>query len=694
MLSVFGGTPSSRALSAQRVRLVTLALGVAAVLGVGAWPRTAWGAQELFVANYGAHSITVYSRTATGDTAPTRTLAGPATGLSGPVGLVVDTVNGELFVSNADNNSITVYNLSAGGDTPASRTIAGGFTGLNAPFGIAVDTLNNELVVANASSITVYGRAANGNEAPLRTLSGFGTGLNGPNGVIVDTVRGELLVTNNNDSLTVYNRGATGNAAPLRILAGANTGLNGPFGLALDPLHDELAIANFESVTVFPRTAGGNTAPSRTIAGGSTGLLGANGLAVDVVNNEIVVANFSNFNPDSITVYGLTSSGDAAPIRTLAGAATGLDGPSFLAITVGPALIVAKAGNGSGTVTSNDGNINCGGSCVEVVAGGTQVTLTATPAPSSNFAGWSGGGCGGVGTCTVTVTSATTVTAVFTIQTFALTVVRTGNGSGTVTSGDGNISCGPSCSETVAGGTQVTLTAFAEPASSFSGWSGGGCGGTGTCTVTVNAATTVFALFTIPGSEVVLSVTRQGSGAGTVTSGDGKINCGPTCAATYAPGGSVLLTASPADHVQFKQWGGACAPSGTNPSCGLALNASQSVTAIFSETFTDGAGPASAISGGTTVIKAVHVLELRAAIDNLRAVNGIGGFPWTDATLTVASTIVKAIHFVDLRTALAPVCAALPGRCTGYTDSPIVAGQTRVKAAHINESRANVRALE
>lgn len=399
----------------------------------------------------------------------------------------------------------------------------------------------------------------------------------------------------------------------------------------------------------------------------------------------------ANFNLNSITVYGRTVSGDAAPIRTLAGAATGLDGPSFLAITVGPALIVAKAGSGSGTVTSNDGNINCGGSCVEVVAGGTQVTLTAMPAPNSSFAGWSGGGCGGVGTCTVTVNSATTVTAVFTIQTFALTVVKTGNGSGTVTSSDGNINCGPSCSETVAGGTQVTLTA--DPASSFSGWSGGGCGGTGTCTVTVNASTTVFAQFTIPGSEVVLSVTRQGSGAGAVTSGDGKINCGPTCTATYAPGGSVLLTAFPAGQVQFKQWGGACAPSGTNPSCGLALNATSSVTAIFSQSFTGGVGPTPTVSPGT-VIKAVHVLELRTAIDNLRAVNGIGGFPWTDATLTVASTVVKRIHFVDLRTALAPVCAALPGRCTGYTDPSIVPGQTIVKAAHLNEVRANVRALE
>ena len=34
-----------------------------------------------------------------------------------------------------------------------------------------------------------------------------------------------------------------------------------------------------------------------------------------------------------------------------------------------------------------------------------QVTLTATPASGSTFAGWSGGGCSGTGTCTVTLSS-------------------------------------------------------------------------------------------------------------------------------------------------------------------------------------------------------------------------------------------------------------------------------------------------
>jgi hypothetical protein len=67
---------------------------------------------------------------------------------------------------------------------------------------------------------------------------------------------------------------------------------------------------------------------------------------------------------------------------------------------------------GSGTVSG--GGIRCPGTCSASVNSGTLVTLTASPASGSTFAGWSGGGCSGTGACTVTVSAATTVTASFT----------------------------------------------------------------------------------------------------------------------------------------------------------------------------------------------------------------------------------------------------------------------------------------
>jgi hypothetical protein len=50
---------------------------------------------------------------------------------------------------------------------------------------------------------------------------------------------------------------------------------------------------------------------------------------VDTVNNQIFVANNGN---GSITVYGRTDTGNVAPVRTIAGASTGLSGPWGLAL--------------------------------------------------------------------------------------------------------------------------------------------------------------------------------------------------------------------------------------------------------------------------------------------------------------------------------------------------------------------------
>src|SRR2546428_403995 len=59
------------------------------------------------------------------------------------------------------------------------------------------------------------------------------------------------------------------------------------------------------------------------------------------------------------------------------------------------ALVVVRAGSGSGTVTSTPAGITCGADCSEPYASGTVVALTATPAIGSVFTGWGGGGCTG-----------------------------------------------------------------------------------------------------------------------------------------------------------------------------------------------------------------------------------------------------------------------------------------------------------
>jgi photosystem II stability/assembly factor-like uncharacterized protein/preprotein translocase subunit YajC len=169
-------------------------------------------------------------------------------------------------------------------------------------------------------------------------------------------------------------------------------------------------------------------------------------------------------------------------------------------------LTVVKSGTGSGTVTSSPSGIDCGSDCSESYDQGTSVTLTAAPAAGSTFGGWSGA-CSGTGTCAVTMNAAKSVTATFNLQAAGntLTIFKTGTGTGTVTSSPAGINCGDDCSEVYTQGTKVTLTAKADVNSTFTGWSGGGCTGTKTCTVTVDSEITVTASFALKTPDISVS---------------------------------------------------------------------------------------------------------------------------------------------------------------------------------------------
>jgi endoglucanase len=75
------------------------------------------------------------------------------------------------------------------------------------------------------------------------------------------------------------------------------------------------------------------------------------------------------------------------------------------------ALTVTRAGTGTGTVTSTPAGVNCGTTCSANFASTASVTLTATAAAGSTFAGFSGA-CTGT-TCTVAMSQARAVTATF-----------------------------------------------------------------------------------------------------------------------------------------------------------------------------------------------------------------------------------------------------------------------------------------
>lgn len=176
-------------------------------------------------------------------------------------------------------------------------------------------------------------------------------------------------------------------------------------------------------------------------------------------------------------------------------------------------LSVARAGTGSGTVTSSPAGISCGADCAESYAEGTTVTLTAAAAAGSTFTGWSGA-CTGTGTCTLAMSAARAATATFdaVVPAYSLTVAT--EGSGTVTSSPAGISCGADCSETYPSGTAVTLTAAASDGWRFGHWEGCQSSSGTSCTASMTAARSVTAIFVDDAvdAEVRGASTRKAAG--------------------------------------------------------------------------------------------------------------------------------------------------------------------------------------
>ncbi len=242
-------------------------------------------------------------------------------------------------------------------------------------------------------------------------------------------------------------------------------------------------------------------------------------------------------------------------------------------------VTVTDAGSGAGIVESSPSGIKCGSTCSASFASGTKITLTATPAIGSTFTGFSGGGCSGTSPCVVTLSSSQAVTATFLAEGTSHILTVTKLGSGAVASTPSGISCGSTCSGTFSSGTSVKLTASPDPGFAFSGFTGGGCSGTGPCTVKVSSDLTVKATFTRAGIAR-LTVTKTGSG--TVASSPGGISCGSTCTATFASGTSVKLTAVAAPGFTFAGFsGGGC--SGTAP-CTVKVSSELTVKASFTRT--------------------------------------------------------------------------------------------------------------
>jgi uncharacterized repeat protein (TIGR02543 family) len=161
------------------------------------------------------------------------------------------------------------------------------------------------------------------------------------------------------------------------------------------------------------------------------------------------------------------------------------------------ALVVRKAGSGSGIVQSDQPYpyVDCGSTCTAYFNQDATVTLTAAPDVNSVFKGWMGA-CFGTGPCVTNMHTRKNVIAIFKAK--PLLTVHTlgyGDNKGTIVGRPGGINCGATCSAQYGVGTEVLLRASPEPGSTFTGW-GGACAGTDEyCTVVMGENQSVSAKF-------------------------------------------------------------------------------------------------------------------------------------------------------------------------------------------------------
>ena len=305
------------------------------------------GAASIFVTQDNAFflppspsTILQFSTAANGDVNPNSTITGPSQVIF--TALAADAaarlyVGGSIFNSNPDSVGsveILVYSAGANGTANPARTITGSATGLNVDNqngieALAVDSSGNIYVNVIYSpsngvafpAIAVYPSTANGNVAPMRVIGGSATTIaqSSPNQIALDSA-GNIYVPGGAplfpDSILIFNSSATGNVLPTSTLTGAATMLDDVVGVALDSAGN-IYVANGSimgstpSILEFGAGSTGNAAPIRTISGAATTMNAIGNLGVDSAGNIYLLT------PDGVLKFATGATGNVAPAATI-----------------------------------------------------------------------------------------------------------------------------------------------------------------------------------------------------------------------------------------------------------------------------------------------------------------------------------------------------------------------------------------
>ncbi len=387
---------------------------------------------DIYVGDYYADQVVVFPTSGGLPQAVTALLRNEEP-LDGPCAVAV-AASGKLYVNNYHRNvtAFTPTQFPPSGESPygAGSVIDSGNAPSTSPAlrptGLAIDPATGRIYVDDRTYVAVYepsGAAVTVGGEPLKigldpTVDYYGLAVSG-----YAATAGYLYVANAATGRIEAFDPATSTTSPVAEIDGEGTPQGGfsdltDAALAVDSVDGHIFVASYAEGALFEHppaaldefnSAGdfrGRILASELIAGGPSGLA-VSPPGAPTAGDLYVTSG----NSERGKLFGLAPTGAAHTLRV--------------------------SRTGTGTVTSQPAGIRCGGACTAEFNAGAQVTLTATPAAGSAFAGWSGGGCSVMLTCQVSMTEDHEVSAAFEPAPAAPSVVPT-PGSGTATTAAGS----------------------------------------------------------------------------------------------------------------------------------------------------------------------------------------------------------------------------------------------------------------
>jgi hypothetical protein len=214
---------------------------------------------EIVVNSPLAQAILTFRGAATGEEAPIRVIQGPHTQIQGKDydgndQMAFDEVHGEIYIPVAGDR-ILVFARSAAGDAAPIRVLAGPDTGVRGTTRghprLGVDPVHNLLIVTRSGdqrgggSLLIFDRTASGNTKPRAVITGPNTQLNGGSAPQVYPEKGWIVgACAAGSSVCAWSITDSGDAAPRWKIPVQQIAGVAPSGIALDPAHKEIIVTS------------------------------------------------------------------------------------------------------------------------------------------------------------------------------------------------------------------------------------------------------------------------------------------------------------------------------------------------------------------------------------------------------------------------------------------------------------------